>query len=167
MRIASLRSTSVFLVLLAIACGGGSGTDGSGSATDGGTTGGSGETGGSGDGPTTAGTSADSSGGSAPVDTSAEGGTSSADASSGSAGSGDSSSGSDSGGDDTTGGLGGEPNVLYVHPDGSNGDAGTIDAPMRTIQWAISQAVGQGGIDTIRVAEGDYCLLYTSPSPRD
>lgn len=160
MRMDSLRSTSVSLVLLATACGGGGG--GSGSATEGGTTGGSGGTGGSGDGPTTAGTSADTSGGSAPVDTSADGATSSADASSGSsgAGSGGSSGGSDSGGEETTGGLGGEPNVLYVHPDGSNGDPGTIDAPMRTIQWAISEAVDQGGIDTIRVAEGDYAYDY-------
>lgn len=157
MRIASLRSTSVSLVLLAIACGGGGG--GSGSATGSGTTGGSGETGGSGGSdPTTAGTSAEGSGDTNPADTSAGASSSSADASSG--GSGDSSAGSDSGGDDTTGGLGGEPNVLYVHPDGSNGDAGTIDAPMRTIQWAISEAVDQGGIDTIRVAEGDYAYDF-------
>lgn len=160
MRFASLRSTSISLVLLAIACGGDGG--GSGSATGGGTTGDSGETDGSGGSdPTTAGTGADGSGDTNPADTSADGATTSADASSGSgsAGSDGSSGGSDSGGD-TTGGLGGEPNVLYVHPDGSNGDPGTIDAPMRTIQWAISQAVDQGGIDTIRVAEGDYAYDY-------
>jgi hypothetical protein len=161
MRLASIRSTSVSLVLLAIACGGDGG--GSGSATGGDTTAGTGETGGSvGSDPTTVGTSADSSGDTNPVDTSADGATSSADASSGSSGAdtGASSGESDSGGDDTTGGLGGEPNVLYVHPDGSNGDPGTIDAPMRTIPWAIAQAVAQGGIDTIRVAQGDYAYDY-------
>jgi Protein of unknown function (DUF1565) len=169
-RLVSLRSTSISLALItnsstriatsltliATACGGDGG--GSGSATGGGTTAGSGETGGSDGGSMTVGTGADSSGGTAAVDTSAEGSSNGVDASSG--GSGSSSGGDDSGGDDTTGGLGGEPNVLYVHPEGSNGDPGTIDAPMRTIQWAISQAVNQGGIDTIRVAQGDYAYDY-------
>jgi hypothetical protein len=64
-------------------------------------------------------------------------------------------------GDDGTTGIGGEANVLYVREDGQNGNPGTADLPLRTIQWAIDRAVEQGGIDTIRVAEGDYAVDYT------
>lgn len=56
----------------------------------------------------------------------------------------------------TTTGVVDEPNVLYVRSDGADGNPGTIDAPMRTIQWAIATAEGSGIVDTIRVAEGDY-----------
>lgn len=68
----------------------------------------------------------------------------------------------DSSTDDGTTGVGGEPNVLYVRDDGENGDPGTVEAPMRTIQWAIEQAVIQGGIDTIRVAQGNYGVDYAN-----
>lgn len=70
-----------------------------------------------------------------------------------------SASSSDDGG---TTGIGGEDNVLYVRSDGQDGDPGTIEAPMRTIQWAIAQAESLGGIDTIRVAEGDYGYDYAN-----
>ncbi len=63
---------------------------------------------------------------------------------------------------DETSGIGGEDNVLYVHVDGQNSNAGTIEAPMRTIQWAISQARRQPQIDTIRVAEGEYAVDYAN-----
>ncbi len=58
--------------------------------------------------------------------------------------------------------IGGEPNVLYVHPSGQNANPGTIEAPMRTIQWAIARAEEQGNIDTIRAAEGTYSVDYAT-----
>jgi hypothetical protein len=67
--------------------------------------------------------------------------------------------GSSSEGTSTTG-IGGESDVLYVHPDGVNANPGTIEQPMRTIQWAIEQAKQMGTIDTIRVAEGEYTIDY-------
>jgi hypothetical protein len=76
-------------------------------------------------------------------------------------GGGDTTEGNESGsGSDT--GIGGEANVLYVRSDGRNGNPGTIDAPMRTIQWATDQAVLLGTIDTIRVAEGEYSTDYAN-----
>ncbi len=62
----------------------------------------------------------------------------------------------------STTGIGGEPNVLYVHPDGVNNNPGTKEQPMRTIQWAIEQAKQMGTIDTIRVAEGEYTIDYSN-----
>ncbi|MBK8238570.1 MAG: DUF1565 domain-containing protein [Deltaproteobacteria bacterium] len=160
MRFDLLRTSVVPLVLLAPACGDGGG--GSGSASDD-ATGGATHAGTSGEGPTTAGNTGST--GTASLDSSADGGSSNDAGSSGALDTtATATAGSDSGGSDTTGdttgGIGGEPNVLYVHPGGSNGDPGTIEAPMRTIQWAIARAVEQGGIDTIRVAQGDYAYDY-------
>lgn len=71
-------------------------------------------------------------------------------------------SGASTGDDGSTTGIGGEANVLYVRDDGVDSNPGTIDEPMRTIQWAISQAESLGGIDTIRVAEGSYAIDYAN-----
>jgi hypothetical protein len=65
-------------------------------------------------------------------------------------------------GDGSTTGIGGEANVLYVREDGQNGNPGTIELPLRTIQWAIDKAGQLGTIDTIRVAEGDYAVDYSN-----
>ncbi len=75
---------------------------------------------------------------------------------------GDSTTGDTSTGDDSTTGIGGEANVLYVREDGQNSNPGTIDLPLHTIQWAIHKAGQLGGIDTIRVAEGNYAVDYTN-----
>jgi hypothetical protein len=67
--------------------------------------------------------------------------------------------------DDTTGdttGMGGQDDVLYVRPDGQNSNPGTKEQPLRTIQWAIAQAVQLGTIKTIRVAEGEYSFDYAN-----
>lgn len=116
------------------------------------------------------GSASDSASGSASASVSAsgsssDGGSSGNDASSGNTdagtdGSADSGASSESGGSTT--GIGGEPNVLYVRDDGQDGNPGTIEEPMRTIQWAIAQAESAGTIDTIRIAEGSYGFDYAN-----
>jgi hypothetical protein len=74
----------------------------------------------------------------------------------------ESTTGDASTGEDGTTGIGGEADVLYVREDGQDGNPGTVDLPLRTIQWAIDRAGHLGTIDTIRVAQGDYAIDYAN-----
>ena len=66
---------------------------------------------------------------------------------------GDVESGSDDGSSSSGGELG---DGLYVHAEsGLNSNAGTADAPLRTIQWALQLAI-EGGVPNIFVAAGEY-----------
>lgn len=50
--------------------------------------------------------------------------------------------------------------ALFVRPDGQDSNPGTMDEPLRTIQWALGQAEDDPEVDTIYVAAGEYTTQF-------
>ena len=51
---------------------------------------------------------------------------------------------------------GGTADALWVAPDGSDANPGTVDRPLRTIAKAVAASATAGGVQEVRVAGGDY-----------
>ena len=50
--------------------------------------------------------------------------------------------------------------ALFVRPDGQDSNPGTMEEPLRTIQWALGLAEEDPELDTIYVATGEYTTQF-------